>query len=207
MVMRCAAVVALGLLVTLFTAVPSARAGEGYSRTGWYVGAGSSYAHALFESEIEDAVGVSANIEDSYGFNARIGYRILPILAFELGYEWIDALEASVNGMKGLDIEAQVVTANAKFILPMLKFQPYVLAGVGGIRYDAQDDIGVGLAVRDEAFAGRVGGGFEFYLTHHVALNASATAVLSTEKIRGVTLDDVKKLHYTVAGVGLIYRF
>lgn len=205
--MRYGAVVALGFVVVLFSALPSALADEGYSRTGWYVGAGSSYAHALFESEIEDAVGVSANIEDSYGFNALIGYRILPILAFELGYEWIDALEASVNGMKGLDIEAQVVTANAKFILPMLKLQPYVLAGIGGIRYDAQDKIGVGLAVRDEAFAGRVGAGFEFYLTHHVALNASATAVLSTEKIRGVTLDDVKKLHYTVAGVGLIYRF
>ncbi len=130
-----------------------------FVRPGFYIGASGVHASDIFEGEIEDivedsfGVPVKVDVEESWGANGRIGYRLGSWFAAEIQYEWIDPFDVdlSVGGLdvRGASLEAQTVTLNGRLIAPIWRTQPYLLIGVGGAFYDFKDNTaGSRLAIR-----------------------------------------------------------
>ena len=191
-----------------------------YSARGPYLGVGVIGAFHLFEGNIEDSIesiGGTADVDHSVGLDARGGYRFLSWLALEAQYEWVPGFEATASfprlGDAGtsqiLDIESHSVTANARFILPLGRLEPYLLLGVGWSRYDFAEGIsGFNLSGTEDAFAGRVGPGVDFFLTEHISLNLAGTVLLTTHDIDNVTANEsLSALHYLSVKGGLSYHF
>jgi opacity protein-like surface antigen len=202
----------------------SALAGDGQSSTfghpGFYVGAGGVYASDIFETEIEDivedsfGVPVNVDVDDSWGANGRIGYRLGSWFAAEIQYEWIDPFDVDLSAV-GLPIgsaslEAQTVTLNGRLIAPIWRTQPYLLVGVGGAFYNFTDNtLGnvLGGSGNKTGFAGRGGGGLDVYLTDSLILNAEAAVLLTTEDFNTPAAGDLDDLYYLSVGLGLRYQF
>jgi opacity protein-like surface antigen len=185
------------------------------------------YQHNIFADRLEDLLEdalSSLSIEDSAGFAAVIGYRLVPFFAPELQYEWVG--EYSVSGVsagmtgvgsgKIFSLSGHTLTANGKFILPIWRIQPYALVGVGFSSWkadrgplapvlegldpdiDIQSSKQFGLAVRG-------GLGVDLYITRNFLLNAQGQVVLTTLKKPGLAeIDDYNYLGFTA---GLQYRF
>jgi opacity protein-like surface antigen len=187
------------------------RKGPDYARTGLYVGAGLTYATDLYEDEIEDQVGFSVDIDDTFGANARLGARFLRFVGFEVQYEWLDTYDIKIQNAGGkAKVDTQTLTANLKLYLPLSRFQPYALGGIGYQRYELDGSFFNGTIQfkQDEyAVAGRLGVGFDLYITEHVVFFAEGSAVLSDAKIEIPTLSDVDQLFYAGIETGLIWRF
>jgi len=205
--MRSCTLFSVGLLAfCVSTASGSARADD-FTRFGPYLGIDGVWMQPLFEDSLRSTSGVAAKVDGSFGLNARAGLRLLGFLAIEGQYEWLDGFDMQLAGGDIGTLSAHVLTGNAKLYIPIWRVQPYLLAGLGGSWHRFQ---GVGIAsgvdVSDSAFAGRVGGGVDLYLTRSLVLNAEATALLTTQDLSaGATALD--KLHYLSFGVGLQYRF
>jgi len=171
-----------------------------YSRTGFYLGGGATYATDLYEDEVEDQVGFNVDIDDGWGANARVGARFWRIVALELQYEWLDSYDIKIPGLLGrAKVDTQTATLNLKLYLPIKRFQPYVLGGVGYQRFELDGNFGSGVFAtqfkQDEyELAGRLGLGFDLYITEHVVFFAEASAVLSEAEIQIPGLADVDKL-------------
>ncbi len=184
-----------------------------YGRFGFYMGGGVTYATDLYEDEIEDAfnTGFEVDVDDTWGANARIGVRLLSFFALELQYEWLDSYDIEVqNAGGGSEVDTQTLTANLKFYLPIQRFQPYLLAGVGYQRYELDSSFfnGTIRAKQDDyELAGRGGVGFDLYFTEHVVFYAEGFAVLSEAEIDIPLVADVDNLFYAGGQAGLLYRF
>jgi opacity protein-like surface antigen len=191
--MRACAIAAMGVMVGVLGAA-SARAEPDFARDGWYVGVGASYA-----KENIDAID-----DDGFGISGYFGYRFLRYFAAECEVEWIPLFEQQYVKVDRM----WTAHVNAKAYLPLGRFQPFVSAGMGLMQARVRLDhvsIGAGGAVRtrekreEGAFAGRLGGGFDVYLTENVVLSASAKYTIGTGG-----LDDFE---YVSAGGSLQYRF
>jgi hypothetical protein len=154
-----------------------------YSREGAYVGVGGTFAAEIF-SGIGDQ-------DDGSSIMFRAGYRGYPWLAVEfLGevlpkFEGSDRIDNDVNGF--------AVTINAKFLLPLERFEPFAMVGVGILNID-QD-----LRNRKDDFAFRGAVGLDFYLTPSWALYGEAAYLLPT--------GDVDDFAYATFGGGILFRF
>ena len=191
-----------------------------FSRPGFYIGAGGVYASDIFEGEIEDiaedsfGVSVNVDVEDSWGANGRIGYRLGSWFAAEIQYEWIDSFDVDLSAV-GLPVgaaslEAQTVTLNGRLIAPIWRTQPYLLIGIGGAFYDFKDNTAgniLGGSGDRTGVAGRTGGGFDVYLTNRLVLNAEAAVLLTTGDFNTPAAGDLNDPYYLSVGVGLRYQF
>ncbi len=198
-----------GVLAILLVVLPGIAWGdddEGFSHSGFYVGVGGSYVTDTFEDDFSDALGVDTDIQESWGVNAVIGYRILPFLAAEFEYEWIDEFDIKVGGINALSVEAQAFTANLKWIVPTWRIQPYLLTGVGGARFKFKDKLGLGFSDTTTGFAGRLGVGLDVYITKHILVTVGANAVLSATDFT-VAGQDVEPIFYVGGQAGIQYRF
>ncbi len=219
--MRALALPALALLAGLAAGPVSAGEEEpDYGRAGPYLAIGGAWATPLFEDEIEDFASdlagtpVDVDVDDTWTASALLGYRLFPLLAAEAQYEYVDEfrISASAAGISGgVDLSGHVLTGNLKLLLPLWRFQPYVLGGVGVVWYDASGGI-VGLPQAqfedEQAFAGRVGAGLDLYLTESLVLDVGATAVLTAEKIStDLDVSDVDGLHYVAGRAMFQVRF
>jgi opacity protein-like surface antigen len=173
--------------------------GDDYSRAGFYVGAAGSFAiPTQLEDKLGKKLGGSFTVHDSLGFHARVGYRLNPHLAFEVHSEWLAGFEAS-SGSGKADFEVLTITGDFRFYPLTGRWQPFVVAGVGGLIADVTRESGLGLTGDENDFAARVGVGLDCYVTRHIALGLDATYVLPAE--------DVKEFDYFSLGWGLLYRF
>jgi opacity protein-like surface antigen len=154
-----------------------------YSRSGGYVGLGGAFAVELF-SAIGDQ-------DDGSAIMFRGGYRGYSWLAVEfLGevlpqFEGTDSIDNDANGF--------AVTVNAKLLLPLDRFEPFAMAGIGILNID-QD-----LRNRKDDFVFRGAVGLDFYLTPHWALYGEAAYMLPT--------GDVSDFAYSTFGGGILFRF
>lgn len=200
----------LSLLLCLVSAAAHAD-DEDFSHSGLYLGVGGSYVTDTFESSLEDALddvfpGISIDVEESLGANAVVGYRILPFLAIEAEYEWIDEFEIKVFGVKAATLEAQTLTGNLKWIVPTWRIQPYLLTGAGVTRWKLEDKLGFSVSETSTDFAGRLGVGLDLYVTPHILLTAGANAVLTATDF-SVAGEKVEPIFYVGGQAGLQYRF
>ena len=207
--MRSRLLLALGAAFFLLPGVASAEWGE-FSRSGFYLGLGGLYTqNGLLEDQFSDALPFDIDVDDSWGINARLGYRAFSFLAAELEYDYVSPYDLGAVGTDIASLETHLLTANLKAILPIWRLQPYVLGGVGFVNWDIEDKLGFGLDGSDTELAGRVGGGVDLHLTSRLALNVGADVVFSDASLdTGIPgTDSVDYLAYVTVGAGLQYRF
>jgi len=185
------------LLVALL-ALPLPAAAEDWVREGWYAGGRGVYTQVDF-----DTSGVA---NDDFGFNLFAGYRIYEYLASDFEFEYIDAIE--VRGKPGPNFDVRTFNLSWLFRLyplgfvlepssPFQRVQPYLVAGPALQWVQLQRKPGND---GDQGnFAGRLGAGFEVYLTESLAFNADAKYMLGT--------GDVKDYRYWSIGWGFAWRF
>jgi opacity protein-like surface antigen len=168
------------------------------------------------------------DLDESFGANALLGYRIWSWFALELQYEWVD--EYDIKGSaeffippsgliplsgKLYSIEGHTLTANTKWIIPFWRIQPYLLLGGGVAMSDVSkgslaDDFTtvLGADIDDGTHlkpAARAGLGLDLYITKHIVVNAQASAVLTT--LKNPDIGDIDDLNYMSFAAGLQYRF
>lgn len=182
---------------------------DDFKRSGFYLGAGFTWAFHWMP-DLDDDLAVTIRTSGSPGFNVLGGYRAFSWLGAEIEYEYIDGFENKVSGMTAFRLRYHVVTANAKFILPVLdRFQPYFLLGVGFSVGDVSDRAGVGLGLdgSEIGFAGRVHLGLDTYITKHFLFNVSVGGVFPTLTIPNSAGTDIDQLFYIPIQGGFQYRF
>ncbi len=219
-------------LLFVQSALPSPAAAapddDPYDRPGFYVGGSGIYTNNFFDDQVDDAftdlIGapVDVDIDDSFGANARIGYRAASWIGLEVQYEWVDNFETEITspafpGEKAtIDLTGHSVTLNAKLVLPTWRIQPYLLLGAGYSLYDADTNVSAGLGAipgvrtsggKESGFAGRGGAGIDWYLTRHVVLNTEVTALLTTQDFDEPDTGSIDNLYYLSMGAGLQFRF
>ena len=189
---------------------------DDFARRGWFVGVAGSYAFATFEDDAEDnfaktlGPAVDLSVDDSAGFNGRVGYRCNRRFAAEVQTEWIDGFDGDltqprVDPLANVEFDPIVVTANVKGYLLTGRYQPFLLVGAGAMTADVNIRNPVGLAFTgidsesENAFAMRFGGGIDLYATENVVVNLEVDYVYPFGN-----LDD---LRYVTIGWGVQYRF
>jgi len=219
------AIAILTLVLLLPAAALAGDDDEKFSRRGFYLGVGGAYGVDFFEDTIKDAAadkGVYISLSDTGGVNARVGYRLASWFALEGMYEWMDNFKAEVDaididaeeplplGIKLADYTTHTVTLNAKLLLPIWRFHPYLLLGIGAQYYDLDAPSlvqGTSFDFTDSgwAVAGRPGVGLDAYITKNILLNVEVCGALATANPD--TIPDVGDLFYLTVGGGLQYRF
>ena len=183
-----------------------------YATDGFYLGAGAAFAWDNF-----DRLGRFESDPDmAFGFDAWGGYRFLSFLAAELQIEYLDGFDSKreislgiinppVRGSIKTKMKAVTFTGNLKAYLPLGRFQPFVLAGVG-LGHIERDLLVSGLFVvsgrihySETALAARFGGGIDVYLTGALAFQLASSYVLQTGDLDG--------FDYVSLIAGLQYRF
>jgi opacity protein-like surface antigen len=196
----------LALAGALAGAGASSAADDDFTRRGAYVGVGGSYVSDVFEGEIEDALGVPVDVDPSGGVNAHVGYRLASFAALEAEYEWVDEFDIAVAGLDAASLEAHALTGNLKLIVPTWRIQPYLLLGLGAVRFELDEKLGLGLSEKDWALAGRAGVGVDVHLTRHLSLDVGASAVLTDEEVK-VGASEINAIHFLSATAGLRFTF
>jgi opacity protein-like surface antigen len=200
----------LAVLVVSFVASVARADDADFGRSGAYLGVGASRSVDLVEPFLDGTpILENITISDSWGANARLGYRLTSWFSVEAEYEWLQPFNAGLDGVHVGTLEAQSATANLRFIAPLSRFQPYLLLGVGALFLKVNDPLGV-LSVDRSPFAGRVGLGLDVYLTRSLLLNVGAEGVLSPAGLQLTTSSGTISEHglgTLTFQFGLGYRF
>jgi hypothetical protein len=173
---------------------------EGYARRGPYLGAIGSVAYENFQGEIEDLLpGIDVDVQNSWGLNGSLGYRLHPRLALEAQGEWYSEYNIDLLGVEAASFEGWSVTGLGKIYLYTGRVQPYALAGGGYLDVELSDKLGLGLSEKQSGTVVKWGGGIDVYATHGI--------VVSLEGVYSLPLGNVKDLDFWTLGMGLKYRF
>jgi opacity protein-like surface antigen len=188
-----------------------------FARRGWMVGVAGSYAFETFEDDAERdfqkvlGPAVNLSVDDSPGFNGRLGYRCHRRFSAEVETEWLHGFDADltqpgVDQLAHVEYDPIVVTANVKTYFGTGRYQPFLLVGAGAMTAERKLRDPVGLAFTglnkdesDNAFAMRFGGGIDLYATENVALSVDVDYVLP--------FGNLDTLDYVTIGWGIQYRF
>ena len=133
-----------------------------------------------------DRRGSDNDLTGGGGFNARVGSREGPVLAWEFIVEWTILDGGVPNSIYDYGI-------NAKFFFSEDILQPYIVLGAGG-----ETRTYAGKPHRTD-WGFRMGAGADFYLTEHWALNSEYSYVVGVGKL-------LKQEHGSFS-LGVIYRF
>lgn len=187
--------VVVGAMVVGFAlAAGTARAEDEFNRPGPYVGIGGSYMVSGFQDGA-----ASGDFGDTLGFNARGGYRLNDFWAIEGIYEYGDRFGAH-QVFPNASIQTNAFSVNGKLLLPLNRFQPYLMGGVGFVNANADPSIAHSNWDADgTSFAGRFGGGVDLYATENVAVYLDAAYT--------IPVDEVSDLYHFSFGWGAKYVF
>jgi opacity protein-like surface antigen len=201
------------VITTLALSLVASAAGAGdFDRPGVYLSVSGLYAVPLFEDELQK-ITPALSIDDTAGLQARLGFRLLSFLAVEAQYEWIDGFDVDFDGQGTImSLASHNLTGNLRLHIPIWRIEPYALAGLGATFWKINDENDSFLFPDGDSdgtgFAGRLGGGVDFYLTEHIVLNAEATAVLTTKTFEVPNaVQSIDNVFYVAASAGLTYRF
>ena len=161
----------------------------------FYVGAGVSY--GLEDIDFGD-------FDDSWGINAKIGYRPIDIIAVQFDFDYFDKFEDNdfFNGDAELEIMTYMLSLKGNFNIKWYNvISPYVIVGGGIMHVDGDlDDASIaGIsfdASGDETdWCGKVGGGFDFYLVENFSLNLEGNYTFG-----GNDLEDIDYFQFILGG-------
>jgi opacity protein-like surface antigen len=162
----CVAVIASFLLVGALTASAEAPKEE-FGGNGFYTGIGV----ALGWENFQGPVGIPT--DTGVGVDFWGGYRFMKFLAVEGQLQWI-------QGITAVDVQPLSYTANLKAYLPLGRFQPFALVGVGGLSVFSNITTG---STTD--FMARFGAGSDVYLTKNIALTVTWNYLYGTGSLSG----------------------
>lgn len=197
---------ALACLVAVAPASSEADSAEGYGRPGGYVSAGGAVALQSFDLDIS-----GFSFDQAGLIGGRIGYRGNPYIAVEGAVDYsVKGFEASAETGRGrgsLESKAVLATANVKLYPGGWRIQPFALVGAGLIHATLDCSLDgvsfacgeIGLSDNETAFAARVGGGVEAYLTPNIALAADVSYVIPT--------GEIDAFRFVTIGGQLVFRF
>jgi opacity protein-like surface antigen len=126
-------------------------------REGRYLAVGGIYAKDDFD--VPDGV----SIDDGYGGTLRVGYRFDERVASELVLEYLQGFDASAAGVDVGDFDGWSLTANGKFYLSETYFRPYGMVGIGALKAEFEDSIGLDVSADETDLVTRFAIGAE----HH----------------------------------------
>jgi len=205
--MKIAALVASSALGLALLAGAARADDQGFARDGFYLGVGETYAHNLINSALDGVLANNFHVDNTFGLNARAGYRATSWFAAELEYEWVARFEAKLRDRTLADIEGHSLTANLKFVAPLGRFQPFLLLGGGGSIFSFDRQNLPEISVQHSSWTGRVGLGVDMYLTRNVLIDLGADTVFTTANISATGLKQGDGLYYFALRMGLQYRF
>jgi opacity protein-like surface antigen len=141
---------------------------------------------------------------DSWGAEARVGYRFHPNVAAEGQLQYYDefGLDLHVSPGSGgqvATLDGMSVMGNVKGYPLTGRVQPYVLGGVGLLWLRLEDAFDFGIEQHEVGFAGRMGGGIDAYLTDNLLLNLETSYLLPA--------GDLSDYRMIPISLGMQYRF
>lgn len=167
---------------------------DDFNRAGAFVGLGFNWQVPGFQGAYRDQ-----DYGNSWGFNARGGYRFYDWLAAEAIVEYADEFGPRAQNSTSDTVSLLSTTVNGKFILPLQRFQPYLEAGFGFLRADDGDGFINSRRDSDIGFAGRLGAGIDLYVTRHISLFVDNSWTMAT--------NNAEDLYYYSLGGGARYNF
>ena len=189
-----AALVGLLLAVSPLAAAAQDGSAEGTRVGRSYAGAGLSYGVQNFDRD------EATNVDDAYGGNFWLGYRLADFWSLETQVEYLNGFDLTFAGLDG-DGDYITATINAKFY-PLARMvpgriEPFVFLGAGAGRI--QVSVGGRSDIEEVAFLTRAGGGVDVYVVENVAVQLSASFVQPTQ--------DLNNFSYTSTMIGIQYSF
>lgn len=149
------------------------------ARAGAFVGLGFNWQVPGFQGDFHDQ-----DFGNSWGFNARGGYRFYDWLAAEAIIEYANDFAPNAQDAVADDVSLLSTTVNGKFIIPLERFQPYLEAGFGLLRADTGDGFAGSINNKetgnDIGFIGRMGAGIDLYLTRRISVFVDNSWTMST---------------------------
>jgi opacity protein-like surface antigen len=181
-----------------------------YAQRGVYLSAAANYMIPTrpddISDEVEKSLGggplVSSDVDNSWGMNARLGYRLNPRMAVEGQFEWVANFEvdAQVAGVESKEeIALMALTANGKYFFLTGRIQPYAVAGLGWGRSRVKPAIG-GSTNRENGWVARGGAGVNIYGSPDVAFT------LETSYVHPAS-GNIEDLDYVSFNAGLMLLF
>jgi len=197
----------------------AAQADDPYSAPGGYVTIGGLTGFQNF-SRVE-----GADVDNSLGFQIRVGARLLEFLALEIEGDFFSGFDVDVDPPDDAEPPADIgrfvleggnITANIKGYIPLGRIQPYGLFGIGGMWANVRTRDATGSICRPGywgwwcsptytrlidggGFVMKLGGGADVWITEDWALTMDATYVLPT--------GDLSDLKYVNLGWGAKFKF
>lgn len=189
-----------GWLAALVVLAAGSVAADPYSAPGAYVFIGGLNGFEDFEDRDQ------TTYDDSLGFDARVGWRVNPYVAVELEGNFLSGFDVDVptqGGEAKLSLDGGNFTVNLKGVLPLGRFQPYALVGIGGMWADlrTRDITGIacqpgfigwwcfGTTTRIDnggSFVAKFGGGTDFWVSEDFGLTMDATYVMPTGELEDI---------------------
>lgn len=167
---------------------------DDFNRAGAFVGLGFNWQVQGFQGDY-----IAQDYGNSWGFNARGGYRFYDWLAAEGIVEYADRFGPRAEFATADDLSILSTTVNGKFILPLERFQPYLEAGFGLLRVDDGSGFINSRKDSDLGFAGRLGAGIDLYVTRHISVFVDNSWTMSTE--------NTEDIYFYSLGGGARYNF
>jgi len=135
------------------------------------------------------------HFDTGVGFLFTAGYRFHPNIAAEGSVSFVDHLDS--DDFEGtFETSVLAFNANVKGYLTTLRFQPFVLLGLGVTRFQFDED---GDKDKDAGISGQFGGGFDWYVAPRVSIGFAGVYVVTSEKI--------EDLNHSRFSLGAQYRF
>jgi len=207
-------IIILGCVVSFFLSTAYAQ------DSGFYIGAGGSYALESFDVEDSDdleSMGLKMDFGNSYGLNLKAGYCFSELFALEFNFDYLPSFEWDDRGSyQGFAI---AVDSELKLMTYMLagklspdfgfkKVKPYILAGIGMMDGDIDMSVsasGYGASAStsasesDSDLCSKFGLGMDFYINDNVSLDFEGSYVLGFND-----MDGMDYFHFTL---GIAYHF
>jgi hypothetical protein len=163
-----------------------------YARPGFSIAGGLFWSPALYDWIVD--------VSDGRGFSAAVGYRFNDRVELAAQYEKFTGYEISGLGFSG-DVDSWSATANIRLFILTRSFQPYLGFGIGAFqaRLDSTDPDGFDIDDKETVVVFRLSGGFEYYISEHLALTGDAAINLPGDILSSMT--------YATLGGGLKIRF
>lgn len=144
----------------------------------FYVGLGGSYQITNLDSE--EVVDWD---ENTWGVNAKFGYRLTPGVSLQLDVDYIPEIEGVYKPDNSVSEEVEVLTGifSLKGYFPVSKpIKPFVIAGVGIMHYDIDlndEGISLGYYMDDDdetSLCFKIGGGLDIFINQSVSIGLEA---------------------------------
>jgi hypothetical protein len=165
-----------------------------FARRGAFAGVGFKWQVPGFQGSL-----LHQDYDKSAGFDARGGYRFFDWFSTEAIFEFADKFRPRARGATGPDVQLITTTVNAKFIVPLDRFQPYLETGIGFLYANEGSGFANAFSDNNVGFAGRIGAGIDLYLTRNVSLYVDNSWTMAT--------NDTPDLYFYSLGGGARYNF